>query len=102
MIGSQIPDSQAAKYLKQIANTELGGLFLKPKEKSVLLGIGKAGKARASDFKSFSLRTMQDFSSNYLTKMYHQNLLIREQEGRAVNYRLRGIAQLCYSYGLLE
>ena len=102
MIGSQISDSLAQKYLKQIVQRELDGLFLKPKESSVLHGIGMAGKARASDFKAFSLRTMQDFSSNYLTKMYHQNLLLREQEGRTVNYRLRGIAQLSYAYGLLE
>jgi hypothetical protein len=102
MIGSQISDSSAQRYLKQIVQRELDGLFLKPKERSVLHGIGIAGKARASDFKAFSLRTMQDFSSNYLTKMYHQNLLLREQEGRAVNYRLRGMAQLSYAYGLLE
>jgi Cdc6-like AAA superfamily ATPase len=102
MIANQISDIQAQNYLEQIVQTELNGLFLKPKEKSVLQGVGRAGKARASDFKSYSLRTMQDFSSNYLTKMYHQNLLLREQEGRAVNYRLRGIAQLCYTYGLLD
>lgn len=102
MIASQISDHLAQKYLKQIVQRELDGLFLKPKEKSVLQGIGKAGKARASDFKAYSLRTMQDFSSNYLTKMYHQNLLLREQEGRAVNYRLRGIAQLSHAYGLLD
>ena len=45
---------------------------------------------------------MQDFSSNYLTKLYHQNLLTREQEGKAVKYRLRGIAQLSYTFGLLD
>ena len=102
MIAQQISDVLAEDYLKKIVETELNGLYLKPKERSVLQGIGKAGKARPSDFKSYSLKTMQDFSSNYLTKMYHQNLLLREQEGRAVNYRLRGIAQLCFDYGLLD
>jgi Cdc6-like AAA superfamily ATPase len=101
MIGSQIPDSLARDFLKEIVQRELTGLFLKPKERSVLLEIGQAGKARASDFRRYSLKTMQDFSSNYLTKMYNQKLLLREQEGRAVNYRLRGIAQLSYAYGLL-
>ncbi|MFN9624591.1 MAG: hypothetical protein ACK587_17435 [Cyanobacteriota bacterium] len=82
MIGQQIADHLAEVYLKQIDETDLNGLFLKPTERSVLQGIGKAGKARASDFKSYSLRTMQDFSSNYLAKVHYQNLLFREQEGR--------------------
>lgn len=100
MINSQISHHGAVGHLREIVENELKGLFLKPKEKSVLEGIGKAGKARASDFKDFSLRSMQDFSSNYLTKLYYQNLLVRQQEGRAVNYRLRGIAQLSHTFGL--
>lgn len=101
MINSQIAHQKAVAHLRQIIEHELTGLFLKPKEKSVLEGIGKATKARASDFKEFALRSMQDFSSNYLTKLYNQNLLVRQQEGRAVNYRLRGIAQLSHTFGLL-
>jgi Cdc6-like AAA superfamily ATPase len=102
MVDSQIDHRSAVAYLRDIVEAELKGLFLKSKEKSVLHGIGKAGKARASDFKNFSMRTMQEFSGNYLTKLYGQKLLTRQQEGRAVNYRLRGIAQLSYSFGLLD
>jgi Cdc6-like AAA superfamily ATPase len=102
MINSQIPDQVAVSHLREIVEGELKGLFLKQKEKAVLQGIGTAGQARASDFKTFSIRSMQDFSSNYLTKLYHQNLLIRQQEGRTVNYRLRGIAQLSHKFGLLQ
>lgn len=101
MIDDQIGHRAATQYLRTIVESELNGLFLKPKERAVLHGIGKAEKARASDFKSFSLKTMQEFSGNYLTKLYGQKLLTRQQEGRAVIYRLRGIAQLSYAFGLL-
>lgn len=102
MIGKQLSHQQAAGYLEQIVESELKGLNLKQKEKSVLELIGARGQARASDFKDYGLRSMQDFSSNYLTKLFVQNLLVRQQQGRAVNYRLRGIAQLAYTFGLLK
>jgi hypothetical protein len=102
MINHQIPHERAVEYLKAIIQAELGGLFLKSKEKEVLVKIGQIGKARASDYKEFSIKTMQDFSSNYLTKMWQQHLLVREQEGRAVYYRLRGIAMLSHKFGLLS
>lgn len=101
MISAQIRHAEAIAYLQEIVSGELDGLFLKQKEKNVLAAIGKSGKARASDYKQFGIKTMQDFSSNYLTKLYHQNLLVREQEGRTVNYRLRGIARLSHGFGLL-
>lgn len=102
MIENQISHLLAISHLKQIVGSELNGLFLRPKEKLILHAIGDAGKARASDYKDFSIKTMQDFSGNYLTKFYQQNLLVREQEGRAVNYRLRGIALLAHRFNLLK
>lgn len=101
LINSQISHQRAAGYLRSIVENELNGFQLKPKELEVLEAIGKIGQARASDFKSFSVRSMQDFSSNYLTKLHDQSLLTRKQEGRAVTYRLRGVAQLCHAFGLL-
>lgn len=101
LVNQQIPHHQATSHLRAIVESELHGLFLKPKEKAVLEGIGKAGQARASDFKSFALKSMQDFSSNYLSKFYAQNLLTRQQEGRAVTYRLRGVTLLSHTFGLL-
>ncbi len=101
LINSQLAHKNAASYLRKIVESELKGLYLTPKELTVLEAIGKAGQARASDFKNFPVRSMQDFSSNYLTKLHRQNLLTRKQEGRAVNYRLRGIAQLSHAFGLL-
>lgn len=101
LVENQIAHEQALALLKQIIKSELDGLFLKDKEKKVLHAIGEKGKARAKDYKDFGVKTMQNFSSNYLSKFRHQNLLIREQEGRAVNYRLRGVAQISSSFGLL-
>lgn len=101
LINSQMSYASAYVYLHKIVSSELDGLFLKPKEKHVLSTIGKNGKASPSDYKDFGFKTMQDFSSNYLTKLFHQKLLVREQEGRSVNYRLRGIANLSFSFHLL-
>lgn len=101
LINSQLADDLAESYLRKIVESELKGMYLNTKEVAVLEAIGKASQARASDFKNFPVRSMQDFSSNYLTKLHRQNLLTRKQEGRAVNYRLRGIAQLSHTFGLL-
>lgn len=102
LVNDQMKHSQATSYLRIIVGNELSGLFLKPKDKAVLEGIGKAGHARPSDYKNFAIRSMQDFSSNYLSKFYAQQLLTRTQEGRAVTYRLRGVAQLSHAFGLLS
>lgn len=48
MINSQIPHQVAVSHLRGIVEGELKGLFLKPKEKAVLSGIGTVGQARAS------------------------------------------------------
>ncbi len=102
MVDNQITHQIAVGYLRAIVEGELNGLYLKPKEVHVLEGIGKESQARASDFGKFQIKSMQDFSSNYLTKLHNQKLLTRKQEGRAVTYRLRGIAQLCYTFGLFS
>lgn len=102
LVNEQVPDEIAVHFLEQIVNRELEGLYLKPKEKEVFQKIGEKGSARPSDYKEFSVKTMQDFSSNYLTKFYKQKLLVREQQGRYVNYRLRGIMNLCNQFELLS
>lgn len=102
MINSHIPDMKCDSYLRKIVQNEIEGLQLKAREKSVLDSIGDKKQARASDFKDFGMKSMQDFSSNYLSKLHHQNLLARKQEGRAVNYRLRGISYIAHACGLLK
>lgn len=101
LINSQISENTASQHLREIVLSELNGLALTNSEIHVLNKIGEVGKARAKDWKDYSIRSMQDFSSNYLTKLHKQKLLTRSQEGRAVNYSLRGIALLSHKYGLL-
>lgn len=101
LINNNIPHGVAMGHLREIVETELNGLFLRPKEKDVLLKMGGKTKTRPSDYGEFSVKTFQDFSQNYLTKMWRQHLLVREQEGRFVNYRLRGIAIMAHAFGLL-
>jgi hypothetical protein len=86
--------------LKVIIRNDIDGLSLKPKEKEVLTLIGEKNGARAGNYKEYGLKTMQDFSGNYLSKMHRQNLLIRFQQGRAVIYKLRGVAALAAEYKL--
>jgi hypothetical protein len=100
MIQEQIDEEVAMSILKDIVRSEIDGLFLKPKEIQVLKQVGDKGRARASDYRDFGIKTMQDFSSNYLSKMWSQKLLIREQEGRSVYYRLRGASRLYFELGL--
>jgi len=102
LVNNNIPHGVAMGHLREIVETELSGLFLKAKEKEVLLKIGEKIKTRPSEYADFSVKTLQDFSQNYLIKMWRQHLLVREQEGRYVNYRLRGIAIMAHTFGLLS
>lgn len=102
LISSQMPHDSAMGLLRQIVSSELNGLYLKHKEIDVLIKIGDNKRSRPSDYKEFGMKTMQDFSSNYLTKLFRQNLLTREQEGKAVYYKLRGIANISHTLGLLH
>ena len=101
LIQNQIPADVAEKTLKEIVSNEIQGLALKSKEKAILHQIGKAGGARAKDHAAYGIKTMQDFSSNYLGKLFNQHLLARQQEGRAVRYTLRGISLIAQEFGLL-
>ena len=102
LVNSQIPHLIAENYLNAIVESELKGLFLKPMEETVLEGIGNKGNTYANDYDDFGLCSMQEFSSNYLSKLYEQKLLTCQHEGREVNYRLHGIAKLSHSFGLLR
>jgi len=102
LVNNQIKDAKSSSILREIVEKEFNGYNLQPKEKKVLSLIGEKGETRAKEHKDFSIKTMQDFSSNYLNKMHKQHLLLRKQEGRAVLYRLRGISLLAKEFGLLE
>lgn len=102
MINNEFEDELSEYYLMSIVQKEFEGLNLKPKDKEILNEIGKRKQARAKDFKEFSVKSMQDFSSNYLGRLAEQGLLVRRQEGRAVIYELRGLSLLAKQYGLLS
>ncbi len=101
LINNQIPTQYAQRLLKQIVAQEIGGLSLKHKDKEVLRTLYKRKEARASDFREFGFKTIQAFSSNYLSSLYQQHLLSRRQEGTAVFYSLRGIAAIAAKNDLL-
>lgn len=101
LVEKQIPDAIARQNLRKKTSKHLRDLRLKKKELQVLETIGE-GEARASDHQRFKVQTMQDFSSNYLTKMYDQNLLHRRQADKTVYYGLRGYASLAHQFGLFE
>lgn len=102
MINNEFKDFASDAYLRQIVEKEFAGLNLRPKDKEILSKIGDKKQTRAKEFKDFSVKTMQDFSSNYLTRLASQGLLLRKQEGRAVLYELRGISLLAKEFGLLN
>lgn len=101
LIERQIADVISRSTLQQMTAEHMRDLRLKKKELDVLKQIG-SGEARGSDNKVFGIKTMQDFSGNYLTKMFGQSLLHRRQAGRAVYYGLRGYAALAHQFGLYD
>lgn len=102
LVKHQIPIDRAESVLKHIVQEDLDSLKLKPKDREVLRLIGEKGSAKAGQFQEFGLKTTQDFSSNYLSRMHRQNLLVRRQAGRNVDYLLRGVAALAAEYRLLS
>jgi hypothetical protein len=101
LVEGQIPDAMARRSLRELTYVTLRDLRLRKKEIGVLHLIAD-GEARASDHARFKVKTMQDFSANYLTKMFRAGLLHRRQHGRAVYYSLRGFAALAHEFKLYE
>lgn len=101
LVEGQITDERAKRSLKDLTYIAMRDLRLRKKEVAVLHAIGE-GEARASDYARFRIKTMQDFSANYLTKLFRANLLHRRQHGRAVYYSLRGLAALAHEFKLFE
>lgn len=101
LIDGELPDAAVENSLRDLSYEQMQSLRLKRKELQVLRQIG-SGEARASDHEQFRIKTMQDFSSNYLTKLFSNGLLHRRQAGRAVYYSLRGFASLSHEFGLFD
>jgi|GEM_PF-2112655 len=105
MVETHINDDFALSCLKDKIIEEFSGLYLQNEEKGILKKIGELHKIKPKDFREFSdfgIKTMQDFSINYLTKFTNQNLLLRRQEGKLITYELRGIAFLALEFGVID
>ena len=102
MVNNEFKDTMSNIYLKMIVKKEVDGLNLRPKEKDILHKIGELKEARSKDHKEFGVKTMQDFSSNYLIRFASQGLLLKRQQGRGVHYELRGLALLAKEFELLN
>lgn len=100
LIDCQIESKEAFEILKQIVSDEFMNLNLTPKEIEILKGIGDKGKVRPKEHDEFSIKTMQQFSSQFLMKLHKQNLLAREQEGKAVLYSLSGLSLIAHGFNL--
>jgi Cdc6-like AAA superfamily ATPase len=101
MISNEFKDEFAELYLMEVVKKEFDGLNLKAKDKEILKKIGDKKQARPKDFREYNIKTMQDFSSNYLNRLANQGLLLRKQEGRAVLFELRGLSLLANEYNFL-
>jgi hypothetical protein len=105
IIKNQVNIEYSNNSLKSLIKEDFNGLHLTPTEKQVLKKIGKEGKVKSSDYKEyipFGISNMQQFISNYLTKLHDQQLLFRRQEGKSITYELRGISIFSLEYGLFD
>jgi len=102
MTRNQIPSTVCRGLLRKIIKHEFDGHQLRQADKAVLKKIGDRGSARQRDYKEFGKKSGQDFSQNFLGKLFDRGLLSRSHEGAAVSYSLRGTAVLARDYGLLD
>lgn len=105
MVETHIQEEFALVCLKEKIIEEFEGLFLLNEEKAILKKIGELVKIKPKDYKEFShcgVKTLQEFSFNYLTRFTQQNLLLKRQEGKIVTYELRGIAFLALEFRIIE
>lgn len=102
LVENQIADNFSNSCLKFIITHEFEGLYLTTKEKQILKKIGEFAKVKPKDFGAFGVKTMQEFTKNYLVKFQDQYLLQKRQEGKILTYELRGISVFALEYGLID
>jgi hypothetical protein len=105
MVETHIQEEFALGCLRDKIIEEFEGLYLLNEEKAILKKIGQLVKIKPKDYKEFGhcgVKTIQEFSINYLTRFTKQNLLLKRQEGTVVTYELRGIAFLALEYNIIE
>lgn len=102
LMNNQIPVPNAKELLREIVTQEFEGLSLRPKDKRVLRRIAEREEVRPREYADFGLSSMQSFYTQYISRLHGQHLLARRQQGKAVYYRVRGIAAMAHKLGLLE
>lgn len=102
MVQSQIPDPIANNLLRVVVEREVVGMGLSAKDMDVLNAIGELGIVSAKHAVDLGFKSMQEFVTNYLTRMHKANLLNKHESGQVTYYRLRGIAKLGAEFGFFE
>jgi Cdc6-like AAA superfamily ATPase len=102
MLDDIIPAPVCEELLAEIVKDEICGLELRPKDKKIILYLNENTSVRPSEFEKLGFKSMQDFSANYLRPLFEKDLLVRDQIGKEVRYRLRGLAYLASEYELVK
>ncbi len=102
LVNEVLPEPAANRTLEKIITEDISGLSLTNRQKRVLGTIHENKGARPKDFRQYGCNSISQFSSQLIKPLHTQKLLLREQEGRAVTYRLRGIALLASEFGLFD
>jgi len=101
VVGEQLTVELAEKHLVAIIATDIKGLHLDAVDRRILQQIGSAGGVTPTDCHQYECESPQEFSSRFLRRFHEKHLLLREQKGESVTYRLRGVALLAGEFGLL-
>ncbi|PHR70993.1 MAG: hypothetical protein COA67_07280 [Lutibacter sp.] len=103
-VKKEIGERNCNTLLKELITENFHGLNLSQEIKGVLKLIGEKKSVSVKDykdFKSFGIKTQNEFLHNYLTQLKDKNLLLRKTEGKLVKYQLRGIALIALEQELL-
>lgn len=102
IVNDYIQTGFANSTLKKIIASEISQLQLRPKDKIIIKYLNSNPHVRPKEFHKLKFKSAQDFYSNYLRKLFEQHLIIREQEGKQVRYKLRGLSYLAAEYELID
>lgn len=101
LIDGEFSPFEIEAFLQEIIRGELSNLALRPKDKKIISYLKANGSVRPKEYEAVGFKNINDFLQNYLKVLLSKDLLIREQAGREVRYRLRGLSFLAAEYELL-
>ena len=103
-VKKEISENNCNALLKELMTENFHGLNLSQEVKGILKLIGEkktVGVKDYKEFKTFGIKTQNEFLHNHLTDLKDKNLLLRKTEGKIVKYQLRGIALIALEQDLL-